>query len=485
MNWNFSIDGSPNTPGNNFVVALYDPSNPSSFPASPVFQQAITSGFPGPFSITATGLQAIVYSFYLWDTSGTTPGGTVRNQFSLQPTIQTLQVRASLYLTTDTSPGLSSSSPTYTDPTSSLAGWSYDLEQIGYGTLQVGAGNDYTINPTTGNWTLLAGNPNTNQKFCIHFIPIVSNQPISVTAPSIISSFRLITATTTLTNADMGKLIAVQGAGTNIVVTLPSISAVSDNESLFILSSGGIHKNVVIQAAGSDAFQWLQYSNQITAQTQMILGQSEQMLLIKVNGIWNVAQVSDGVKMVGELVYNYNLVPINTLQCAGQTVNRVDYPRLWNFVNKLDSSMLVSDAVWTAGTGIVNGSTYYLYHGCFSSGDGSTTFRLPQLYDPSYGFLRIVDGVTRKAASYQIETIRAHTHTMHGNIGSAITGSGGPYYLNVSAGNSSYSGGGSDKFGRGTSPDQNLRTGNDNGVTNTSPTETKPTNFGTYALIRI
>jgi len=65
MNWNFSISGTPGTLGNNFVVALYDPSNPSSFPSSPVFQQAITSGFPGPFSVTATGLQAIVYNFYL------------------------------------------------------------------------------------------------------------------------------------------------------------------------------------------------------------------------------------------------------------------------------------------------------------------------------------------------------------------------------------------------------------------------------------
>lgn len=479
MNWNLSISGTP--VNGNFVVALYDPSNPSSFPLSPVFQQAITSGFPGPFSVTATGLQAIVYNFYLWDTAGTTPGGTVRNQFSLQPTIQTLQVRASLYLTTDTSPGLSSSSPTYTDPTSSLAGWPYDLEQIGYGTLQVGTGNDYTIDPTTGNWTLLTGNPNSGQKFCIHFIPIVSNQPISVTAPSIISSFKLVTATTTLTNADMGKLIAVQGASTNIVITLPSISAVSDNESLFFLSSGGVHKNVIIQAAGSDDFQWLQYSNQISPQTQMILGQSEQMLLIKANGVWNIAQVSDGVKMVGEIIYDYNLYPINTIQCMGQTLNRVDYPRLWNFINKLDGSQLVSETVWNT-ISTVDGTNYYQSHGYFSTGDGLTTFRLPMLTDQQYGFLRIADGIFRKAGNSMIESVKAHTHTMDGT---PIPGSGGPYYLNRTGTSSSYSGGGSDKFGRGLTPDPIFRTGNDNGYGNTSPTETRPTNVGIYALIRI
>jgi hypothetical protein len=484
MNWNFSIDGTPIR--SNFVVALYDPSNPSSFPASPVFQQAITTGFPGPFSVTATGLQAIVYAFYLWDTSGTTPGGTVRNQFSLQPTIQTLQVRADLYLTTDTSPGLSSTSPTYVDPTTSLAGWSYDLEQVGYGTLQVGIGNDYTVDGTTGNWTLLTGNPNTNQKFVVHFLPIVSNQPISVVAPSLVSSYRLLTATTTLTNSDMGKLIAIQGAGTVITVTLPSLSAVSDNQSIFLISSGGVHKNVIIAAAGSDAFQWLQYSNQTTAQTQMILGQSEQMLLIKNAGIWNVVQASDGIKLVGELLYDYHLFPINTIQCSGQIVNRADYPRLWNFVNKLDPSCIVAEGAGAGGwdqTISVNGKSYNPNHGRFSQGDGSTTFRLPKLWDVNYGFMRIVDGSARKASDSAVETIRAHNHTMMGTVN--IVGAGGPYALNVTAGNGAYSGGGGDHFGRSTAPDPFLRTGSDCGVGQSSPAETVPSNNGCYLLIRI
>lgn len=482
MNWNLSIDGTPGTLGNNFVVALYDPSNPSSFPNAPVFQQAITSGFPGPFSITATGLQAIVYNFYLWDTPGTIPGGLVRNQFSLQPTIQTLKVRADLYLTTDLSAGLVSSSPTYTDPTSSLAGWTYDLEQIGYGTLQQGVGFDYTVDPTTGNWTLLTGNPNPNQKFVVHFLPIVSNQPISVTAPSLVSSYRLITATTTLTNADMGKLIAIQGAGTVITVTLPAISTVADNQSIFFTSSAGVHKNVVIAAAGSDAFQWLQYSNQVTAQNQMILGQSEQMLLIKNAGVWNVIQVSDGIKMVGELVWDYNLFPINTIQCNGQILNRADYPRLWNFVQSLDSSILIAEATWNL-TDTYNGHTYNKYHGYFSSGDGSTTFRLPKFTDSNMGFFRIADGSTRKAGNLNYETIAGHDHTMHGS--GSIFGSGGPYFLNTNNVNRSYSGGGTDGFGRALAPDATLRTGKDNGVGGTSPIETVPTNIATYILIRI
>lgn len=484
MNWNLSISGTP--ANGNFVVAIYDPSNPSSFPASPVFQQAITTGFPGPFSITATGLQAIVYNFYLWDTSGTIPGGTVRNQFSLQPTIQTLQVRADLYLTTDASPGLSSSSPTYLDPTTSLAGWSYDLEQVGYGTLQVGVGNDYTVNGTTGNWTLLAGNPFPNQKFVVHFLPIVSNQPISVTAPSLVSSYRLITASVPLTNADMGKLISIQGASTMITVTLPALSSVPDNESVFLMSSGGIHKNVIIQAAGSDAFQWLQYSNQITPQTQMILGQSEQMLLIKNAGIWNVAQVSDGVKLVGEIVYNYNLFPINTIQCMGQTLNRADYPRLWNYVNSLSSVAIAPEGAgiggWSRPT-LVDGVNYFLNNGKFTYGDGLTTFRIPLLGATSgsaqTGFLRLIDGSSRGPGSGQTDGYPDHQHdsligefpgSPNGNNSSRTVGKYNGTQISPSdlSGHPGY-------FVSGTTFVLSMK----------STFESRPTNVGVYGLIRI
>jgi len=411
-----SIDGTP--ANGNFVVALYDPSNPSSYPNSPVFQQALTSGFPGPISVTATGLQAIVYSFVLWDTSGTVPGGESRNAFSLQPTIQTLQVRASLYLIADSTPGFYSTSPTYTDPTSSLAQWAYDYEQIGYGTLNPGTGNDYTIDPTTHNPTLLAGNPNTGQKFVIHFIPIVSNQVISVTAQSLVSGYTLVTTNTTLSSSNMGQMILVKGATTQVVVTLPALSTLSAGQSIFILSSGGLHINCVINAAGSDTFQWLQYSNQATLQIQMILGQSEQILLIKdFDNQWNVMQCSSGVTMVGELLMNYTQYPINTVQTAGQLLNRADYPRLWNYVQSLSSACIANEGSGSGGwlqQSNFDDIAYYINIGKFTYGDGSTTFRIPSLCSTSsqgtVGFLRMVDGAARTPGSFQIDAMEAHRH---------------------------------------------------------------------------
>lgn len=481
MNWNLTVSGQPGTAGNNLIAAVYDPSNPSSYPLTPFAFHVITGPFPGSFNFTLTGLSAIIYNFVLWDTNSSTPGtGTARNPFSLQPTLQTMQVRTDLYLTAGSSTGFNTGATGYVDPTSSLLGWSYDLEQVGYGTLQFGSGNDYTTD-ANNNWTLTGGvTVNVGQKFVIHFQPQISNQPISVTAPSLVSAYRLITATTTLTNADMGKLIAIQGATAGLMLTLPAISTVSDNSSIFFNSSGGIHINAVIQAAGSDAIQWLQYSNQVTPQMQMTLGQSEQMMLIKAAGVWIVGQVSETVKMVGDIVWNYSKQPINTIQAAGQLLLRASYPRLCNYFLSLEPSALTSETLWPAVTA-VDGVNYTKNKGLWTPGNGTTNFRIPLLYSTGAagaGFLRAIDGTLRTPGNCQLDAQPDHQHdTLTGEFPGHPNGIG-----------PSKSGGGYDNtFSQPT--DLTSRAGLIIGSTFTIASkvdyESRPINIGVYALLRI
>ncbi|MCL5460203.1 hypothetical protein M3M33_16320, partial [Loigolactobacillus coryniformis] len=60
------------------------------------------------------------------------------------------QSRDDLFITAGTTAGFPSGQPKFTDPTSSLKGWTYSLELIGQGTLTPGV--DYTLdsndNPT-------------------------------------------------------------------------------------------------------------------------------------------------------------------------------------------------------------------------------------------------------------------------------------------------------------------------------------------------
>ncbi|WP_109479119.1 phage tail protein [Paraburkholderia sp. C35] len=100
------------------------------------------------------------------------------------------------------------------------------------------------------------------------------------------------------------------------------------------------------------------------------------------------------------------------LKANGALLNRADYPALWAYAQT--SGALVSESDWTAGS-----------WGCFSSGDGAATFRIPELrgefircYDDSRGI-----DTSRAIGTYQAsqniahkhvatsDTVAAHTHT--------------------------------------------------------------------------
>lgn len=463
--WNLAIANAVvATAGHNLVAAIYDASAPSV-----VIQSLVV---PSPYdgttkNITFLGVDPIVYNFKLFESIDTTPSGSLRCIFSLQPTVETTQIRASLFLVADTSPGFTSGTNTYTD--SSLSGWSYDLERVGFGTQQ--PVYEYTSDDTSFTLAVEGDVFNSGEKFVLHFLPIVSSSSPTISTTNIYSDFVVLTGDTTIDNTYASKVILLQGSSAAFTVTLPALSAVSIFKLFTFFSDGGSHINVSLVCAGSDT---IQFGG--TTVTKLILGQGEKLKLLKFNNIWNIEFVSDTVKTVGELFYSYKTTELNTVFANGSLLLRASYPRLWAWVQTLATGLLVSDGTWASST-IVDGTTYFLNHGLYSTGNGSTTFRIPKLYDNS--FFRNVDGSTRVAGSGAVETIRKHNHTMHAfgtipNLG---------YYLTNST--NRYSGGGGDGLGGQSSPNTTMRTGNDNGAGQSSPSETVPTNTGVYALIRI
>ena len=65
------------------------------------------------------------------------------------------------------------------------------------------------------------------------------------------------------------------------------------------------------------------------------------------------------------LIWPGTTAPAGTLILQGQLVNRADWPDLWQFAQ--NSGNIVNDALWSSRKG------------SFSTGNGSTTFRLPDL----------------------------------------------------------------------------------------------------------
>lgn len=80
-----------------------------------------------------------------------------------------------------------------------------------------------------------------------------------------------------------------------------------------------------------------------------------------------IAQLRDGGAIPAGAIVNFptTTTPAFWLKCNGQLVSRTTYATLFAFAS---ASGLVTEAAWTAGS-----------FGAFSVGDGSTTFRLPDL----------------------------------------------------------------------------------------------------------
>ncbi|GJH39059.1 hypothetical protein CBA19CS91_39900 [Paraburkholderia hospita] len=113
---------------------------------------------------------------------------------------------------------------------------------------------------------------------------------------------------------------------------------------------------------------------------------------------WVTAAVS--AVLVGTLILEARATPrAGCLRLNGALVNRADYPALWAYAQA--SGNIVTDAVWSASN-----------WGAFSSGDGATTFRLPDFRGE---FMRCFDDArgidaARKIGAYQASQNLSHTH---------------------------------------------------------------------------
>lgn len=94
------------------------------------------------------------------------------------------------------------------------------------------------------------------------------------------------------------------------------------------------------------------------------------------------------------------------LLMQGQLVSRAAYPRLYAAMSA--RGFVIADGFWTAGQ-----------KGMFSDGDGTTTFRLPDLRGE---FIRVADmgrgvDVGRLVGTWQDEAFKAHAHEMGSESG--------------------------------------------------------------------
>ncbi|WP_334014654.1 phage tail protein [Burkholderia orbicola] len=120
------------------------------------------------------------------------------------------------------------------------------------------------------------------------------------------------------------------------------------------------------------------------------------------NNAASTAYVVDAIASasIGQIIFEVrSSVRAGCLKLDGTLLNRADYPQLWAYAQA--SGALATEKDWAAG-----------WWGCFSTGDGATTFRIPEFRGEG---IRCADGgrgvdAGRGVGSWQDSQNRSHAH---------------------------------------------------------------------------
>lgn len=392
MDINLSISAAPLIT-QKIAVRIFKASNP----AVVVSVQEFNPPHSSPRNIVFTGLDPVVYIVNIYETPGDPVTGTLRHSFIYDPTFQQAEVKDPENLV------FAGGETFYEDAT--WAGFTPELiirnsvgplaepDQITW--RLNGSGQIIGFNLAAVGDEFSAG-----ERVAVSFVPKIVTYTPSVESAKFVTDTRVVTTSGAITASDAGKMVSVQGAGTSLALTLPAVGTTDTYLMYMIVSDGGNHVSVdiTIDGGGGDIVYFGNRSN-----LNLIQGERAWLLY---NGLqYIVINEIQGVLRVGDIIHQYD--KDSTVQGAifadGALLNRTQYKRLWQFVQQLDASLLITDATWTGSTA---------EHGKFSTGDGTTTFRIPRLYTD--GFLRGVDGTARLAGAHQDDAVLNHQHITPG-----------------------------------------------------------------------
>lgn len=326
-----------------------------------------------------------------------------------------------------------------------LNGLIYDVHRRGYEWMEKGYEWDNTV--SGGGVQLLGGSGTTGDPYdtftngelvAISFAPTFSPY---IPAPDAIGRLyngevTYTASTNTILSADYRKRIVLASAGTTMTCNVPPASDYPANVILTILSEGGSHKQATLHCAGSDV---ILYDGQQFP--DFWLGQSAQINLVPTKksltsttyDAWRVIWFSEadhwqslGVVQLAQRVGKNQWCAANAATPSTQL--RAVYPRVWYFIQKLQSesaAQVVSGAAWNSNMTL------------WSTGDGSTTFNFPEcpgefirFWDP-HGLIdidRYTAGKNNIPMSQQAQQLAGHAHQISATTGDTIIGrhDGGP-----------------------------------------------------------
>lgn len=259
-------------------------------------------------------------------------------------------------------------------------------------------------------WDNLSGDEirllSTGDIFSDEEVIIVQFQPqISaiISAPDAIARFTngvlLISSNTTLTASTYRKLIVLTGG---YLVTLGD-DYPENVVCAFTQNSSGNGQSTISAPSG----QTIAYNG--TNIPSVWVGKNERISFIRSGTVWYVVFDNLGYDRIGQIVPG-RLVGANQIIGQGQTILRSDYPRVLDYLNRLNTAypgVVLSAGSWPSA------KTYWGF------GNGTTTIQVPDLrgYFPRWLDLgagvdadRVSSGLQNKPGSGEAQQIQSHDH---------------------------------------------------------------------------
>ena len=209
-----------------------------------------------------------------------------------------------------------------------------------------------------------------------------------------------------ITGANIKRnLVQLQiGAAVYGVFNLPAASTCRVGDRTVIgRRQTGYNNPVSLVCNGSDAF--IDIHGTVIGNTIYLHGNDHVELYFSEAGYWRILNTNSNMFNVGDQMFGYYQKP-GTLIRQGQLVNRADYPRLWALCNAQFAP--ISDSSWTGSAS---------NRGYFSTGDGSTTFRIADdrgVFEralPLGDTLRDPDrSVSATPGNYEADQLVSHKH---------------------------------------------------------------------------
>lgn len=206
----------------------------------------------------------------------------------------------------------------------------------------------------------------------------------------------------TLTAEDVGMLLSATTTSGVFNITLPNASFLPHGAILPFLSYTAPGSVIFIQTTDG------QFIRTKAPDTKIYMHNEERLVLIGLTDHFRVLSAEGNFFEAGEEIKARREMN-NTLAMKGQSLQRNLYPRLWNYI----ASLTVGQEVTTESTWFSHSTTY---RGLFTTGNGTTTFRLP---DERGTFDRMLDlgrgldiGRTHNyPGGYEADDFKSHNHS--------------------------------------------------------------------------